>query len=193
MASGASLDSLTRERKRELRGAMRALPRPSPSDSEAACRRLARLPQLAGARCVALFASLPDEPSTRPLFEALRGQEKRCLLPRTTDAHQLEFFEVPRWDDLRPGRYGVSEPPAGSVVVRLSEADVVVVPGVAFDASGGRLGRGGGYYDRALARIERPFVVGLGLERQVVEEVPRGELDRLVDAVVTERRVLSRE
>ncbi len=185
----ASLES----RKRELREAMRALPGPSASDSEAACTRLVSLRQLAGARCVALFASLPDEPSTRPLFEALRGQEKRCLLPRSTAARQLEFCEVLRWEDLRCGRYGVSEPPASSVVVSLSEADVVVVPGVAFDASGGRLGRGGGYYDRALARIERPFVVGLALEGQVVEEVPRGELDRLVDAVVTERRVLSRE
>ncbi len=172
---------------------MQALPGPSPSDSEAACSRLARLPQLAIARCVALFASLPDEPSTRPLFEALRGQQKRCLLPRTTSAHQLEFFEVPDWEDLRPGRYGVSEPPADRVVVRLSEADVVVVPGVAFDASGGRLGRGKGYYDRALAHIEGPFIVGLALERQVVEEVPRDEFDRLVDVVVTERRVLSRE
>ncbi len=172
---------------------MRTIPGPSPGDSEAACSRLARLPQLASARCVALFASLPDEPSTRPLFEALRGREKRCLLPRTTYAGKLEFYEVRDWEDLRPGRYGVSEPRADCVVVRLSEADVVVVPGVAFDASGGRLGRGEGYYDRALVHIEGPFIVGLALERQVVEEVPRGELDRLVDAVVTERRVLSRE
>ena len=68
---------------------MRGIPGPSPADSEAACSRLARLPQLASARCVALFASLPDEPSTRPLFEALRGREKRCLLPRTTYAGKL--------------------------------------------------------------------------------------------------------
>jgi len=189
MASGASLES----RKRELRQAMRALPGPSASASEAACSRLASLPRLAGARCVALFASLPDEPSTRPLFEVLRGQELRCLLPRTTEARHLEFCEVPRWEDLRSGRYGVSEPPVDSVVVSLEEADIVVVPGVAFDASGGRLGRGGGYYDRVLARLEGPFVVGLALEGQVVEEVPRGDLDQLVDAVVTERRVLSRE
>lgn len=172
---------------------MHALPGPSAPASEAACSRLAGLPQLDGARCVALFASLPDEPSTQPLFELLRIRDLRCLLPRTTDARQLEFCQVPRWEDLQSGRYGVSEPPADSVVVSLEEADIVVVPGVAFDASGGRLGRGGGYYDRALARIERPFVVGFALEGQVVEEVPRGELDQLVDAVVTERRVLSRE
>jgi len=189
VASGASLES----RKRELREAMHELPGPSPSQSEAACSLLAALPRLAGARCIALFASLPGEPSTRSLFDSLRSQERRCLLPRTTDSRQLEFCEVPGWEDLRSGRYGVSEPPEGSVVVPLEDADVVVVPGVAFDASGGRLGRGGGYYDRALACLEGPFVVGLALEAQVVEEVPRGELDQLVDAVVTERRILSRE
>jgi 5-formyltetrahydrofolate cyclo-ligase len=172
---------------------MQRLARPSRSHSVAACSRLVSLPQLAQARCVALFASLSDEPSTRPLFEELRCLGLRCLLPRTTAARQLEFCEVSSWEDLRVGRYGVSEPAADSVLVSLAEADVVVVPGVAFDASGGRLGRGKGYYDRALAQVEGSFVVGLALEGRVVEEVPRGDLDQVVDAVVTERRVLSRK
>ena len=172
---------------------MRGLPPPSGAKSLAACRRLASLPELVGVGCVALFASLPDEPSTRPLFEVLRGRQLRCLLPRIAASRQLEFCELPHWEDLRAGRYGVFEPPAGSGVVSLSEAEVVVVPGVAFDEAGGRLGRGGGYYDRVLARVQSPFVVGLGLEARIVERVPRGERDRLVDAVVTESRTLSRE
>ena len=97
MTSGASLES----RKRELRQAMHALPGPSPSASEAACSRLAGLPQLDGARCVALFASLPDEPSTQPLFELLRIRDLRCLLPRTTDARQLEFSRKVEMDCKR--------------------------------------------------------------------------------------------
>lgn len=189
MPAGASLES----RKRALRDAMRTLPRPTPGESAAACERLLRLARLADARCVALFAPLSDEPSTHPVFEAVRGRGGRCLLPRASEGGRLAFFEVTRWEDLRPGRYGVSEPPKGGRGVALEESEVVVVPGVAFDASGGRLGRGGGYYDRALVRVEGPFVVGLTTDSRVVKEVPRGELDQLVDAVVTESRVLPRE
>lgn len=185
--------SLLESRKREVRDVMRGLAAPSRSDSSAACSRLASLPEVTAAGCVALFASLPDEPSTRPLFEMLRAQKKRRLLPRATSGGELEFFEVAGWEDLSPGRYGVFEPPDSGAVVGLEGADVIVVPGVAFDALGGRLGRGGGYYDRALAAAQGALVVGLALERRVIEEVPRGELDRLVDVVVTERRVLSRE
>ena len=189
MVPAASLES----RKRELRQAMRGLPPPSRAQSLEACRRVASLPELVGVGCVALFASLPDEPSTHPLFEVLRGRQARCLLPRIAASNQLEFCELSHWEDLSAGRYGVLEPPAGSGAVSLSEAEVVVVPGMAFDEAGGRLGRGGGYYDRTLARVEYRFVVGLALEAKIVEQVPRGERDRLVDAVVTESRTLSRE
>ena len=189
MVAAASLES----RKRELRQAMRGLAPPSSVESLEVCRLLLSLPELVAVGCIALFASLPDEPSTRPLFEVLQGRQLRCLFPRMAASSQLEFCELPHWEDLRAGRYGVLEPPAGSGVVSLAEAEVVVVPGVAFDAAGGRLGRGGGYYDRALAQVEDAFVVGLALEAKIVEQVPSGERDRRVDAVVTERRILSRE
>jgi 5-formyltetrahydrofolate cyclo-ligase len=174
-----------------MRSAVR--PTPSASDSEAVCQRVEKMPQVMAAGCIALFASLADEPSPRRLFDVLRSQDKRCLFPQMTGQVSLEFREVHAWEDLRPGRYGVCEPSANCDAVCLSEADVVVVPGVAFDRSGGRLGRGRGYYDRALAELRRSFVIGLALESQVVDEVPRGSLDQLVDAVVTEQRVLSRE
>ena len=84
------------------------------------------------------------------------------------------------------------EPAIGSPVVSLSEAGVVVVPGVAFDRLGGRLGHGGGYYDRALAGIRggTSFVVGFAASEQVVEELPRERHDVDVDAVATEGELI---
>jgi 5-formyltetrahydrofolate cyclo-ligase len=178
-----------------MREALRAS-RPLPGDAEAraVCRRVVGLREFGEAACVALFASLPDEVSTRPLFDASRRAGKRCLLPRATAGGRLEFVEVERWEDLRPGRYGVPEPTARAVA-SLSDAQVVVVPGLAFDASGGRLGRGGGHYDRALAGLDRTrcLVIGLGLSRQWVDEVPSGALDQKVDVVVTERDTARRD
>ena len=160
-------------------------------DPGAVCRRVLGIPEFGSAACVALFASLPAEIPTRPLFEAARQARKRCLLPRTVAPGELAFAEVACWEDLRRGRYGVREPIGGDEVP-LAEAGVVVVPGVAFDSTDGRLGRGGGYYDRALAGLDRTtcLVVGVTFSGCVVDEVPRADWDEPVDVVVTEREVL---
>lgn len=188
--------------KRRLRDAMCALREASPPDAklaEAAAAILVAMPAFESARAVALYAALPEELSTRPIHRAAGEAGKRSLLPRTCEDGRLEFAEVPCWEDLRPGRYGVLEPPADALVLELSDVDLVVVPGVAFDRLGGRLGRGGGHYDcalaaaRARAGTDRPFVVGFARSSQLVERVPREALDQLVDAVVTERELILRE
>ena len=92
------------------------------------------------------------------------------------------------WSELRPGRYGVLEPPAQAAVIRPEEGDLVLVPGVAFDRAGNRLGRGQGFYDRAFpASAPRPpLLIGVAYQIQLVDAVPHAETDRRVDAVVTE-------
>jgi len=173
--------------RRELRG----LPGgPGDADAEAVGRHLSSLREVAATRSVALYAALPGEVSTRPFFEELRSRGRSCLLPRLTGGGELEFAPVGQWEDLRVGRYGVAEPVAGAV--SLSEAGIVVVPGQAFDATGRRLGRGGGHYDRALAKLDRArcLVVGVAWSRRLVAEVPAGEGDQRVDAVVTEEGVI---
>lgn len=166
---------------------------PLPEAAAAVCANVLSLPAFSNASCVAMFASLPDEVSTRPLFEAARSDGKRCLFPRVIGPGALEFAGLERWEELRSGRYGVPEPPEGTAPAPLSEAEVVLVPGVAFDALGGRLGRGGGYYDRALSRLDRgsSLVIGIALAGQIVSQVPRGPHDETVQVVVTEREVLS--
>jgi 5-formyltetrahydrofolate cyclo-ligase len=136
---------------------------------------------------VALYAATPDELPTRPLFEGLTATRTVRLLPRIR-GNALEFAAVERWDELRPGRYGVLEPPADRPRVALGPGDAVVVPGVAFDASGNRLGRGGGYYDRAFPPADgaAPLLVGAGYAFQLLESVPHDSRDRAVDAIVSE-------
>ena len=118
----------------------------------------------------------------------------RCILPRVRPGRLLEFATVHRWENLVRGRYGLLEPGTECEVFAVEALDLLFVPGLAFDMRGGRLGRGGGYYDRALTALRseasRPAVFGLAHDWQVVEDVPVGELDWRVDGVVTERRVL---
>jgi len=137
---------------------------------------------------VALFASLPDEIGTRPLFEAFRSAGCECVFPRCVAGDSLVFARVDDWPELSPGSWGTLEPLEAAAGELLSGCDAVFVPGLAFDRSGARLGRGRGFYDRALAKLagDVPFRCGLSYAFQVVDRVPTGPLDVRVDAVACE-------
>jgi 5-formyltetrahydrofolate cyclo-ligase len=168
-----------------------ALSDPTKSEVAAALSAAAHLTamsEFAGARWVALYAPLVGELGTQPLFAALRDGGRAALFPRPNpESGLLEFLPAARWEDLAPGRYGVLEPPAGAPVP-LGAGDLVVVPGLAFDAAGHRLGRGGGWFDRTFSRTGRsPLLVGYAYEQQIVDLVPSGSTDRGVEWIVTER------
>lgn len=177
-----------RELRRRLAARRRALPAPQAAAAAAACAsHLLADAGVRAARRVALYAALPDELQTRPCFEGLRELGIECLLPRSHPDGGIDFARVARWEELTPGRYGVPEPPAGAPAAELGRGDWLLVPGLAFDAEGWRLGRGGGAYDRALAAGVGPRPVGLCYAFQLVGHVPHDSHDRPVDAVVTER------
>jgi len=182
--------------KRRLRRQMSLLRNEvAPADSaragEAAAKTLMDLDWVKRAPRIALYAALPYEIPTRLLFDAVVGKVGVALLPRTVDPVGLEFFAVQRWEELQPGVFGVLEPPADGTAVRLGAGDLVVVPGVAFDEDGYRLGHGMGYYDRAFAAElgDSPTLVGFGYEFQIVDAVPHDERDRQMDAIVTDQKV----
>lgn len=136
---------------------------------------------------VALFAGHVDEIDTQPLFERLSSLGVPCAFPRSLAGERLDFALVDTWSDLVPGRFGILEPPAASAAVRVPEEGWVVVPGVAFDPNGNRLGRGRGFYDRAFpSGASAPSLIGFVRDFQVVNQVPAGSHDRKMDAVVTE-------
>jgi 5-formyltetrahydrofolate cyclo-ligase len=157
----------------------------------AVAARVAALPEFGRAPRVALYAALPDELPSTPLFELARAAGKRLLWPRIA-AGRLEFAACSRIEDLRPGVLGIPEPPATIRAESPASGDVVVVPGLAFDAGGHRLGRGAGHYDRAFpeGRSGAPLLVGIGYAFQLVDEVPAGPHDRRIDVVVTEERLV---
>lgn len=137
---------------------------------------------------VALFAGTKGEPDTRPILASLTKAGRLALFPRCIDGDRLEFAPVEYWDELRPGRYGLAEPASRATPGRWQTGDIVLVPGVAFDRDGGRLGRGRGYYDRTFANSSQaePWLLGFAFELQVVERVPMGSFDRWLDGIVTE-------
>ncbi|MCH8084044.1 MAG: 5-formyltetrahydrofolate cyclo-ligase [Myxococcales bacterium] len=190
------MSSQLTESKRRLRQQMSRLrkdvaPAESARAGQAAAAALIDLELARRAKRIALYAALPYELPTRPLFDAVVEKTGAALLPRTADPLGLEFFAVECWEALRPGAYGVLEPPNDGTAVRLMPGDLVVVPGVAFDEDGYRLGHGKGYYDRAFAAElgDAPTLVGFGYEFQIVDAVPHDHRDRQMDAIVTDQKV----
>jgi 5-formyltetrahydrofolate cyclo-ligase len=156
----------------------------------AVARNVMGLPEVAAAASVLAFASFGAEIPTDPLLHALLDAGKAVLLPYVEPDGPMRAAAIASLEDLVPGYRGIREP-ARRVDAGL--ASVAVVPGVAFDAHGGRLGYGGGFYDRYLDAIApEALVVGACFDAQLVDAVPTEPHDRLVDVVVTERRVLRR-
>lgn len=161
-------------------------------------RRVTQLQCYRAARTRLLFASFGSEVRTDALLAETLASEARLILPRVERGREeLAFHEVVDLDaDLAPGAWGIPEPIAERCPERaLNEVDFILVPGVAFDRRGGRLGYGGGFYDRILrARqdlITDGAAVAVGFALQIVDRVPRHEGDVLVPLVVTEDEVLA--
>ena len=143
-----------------------------------------------GLDCLLGFAATGREPATAPVLAAAIAAEVVVGLPRVVGT-QLRFHRVETLSGLRSGYRGVAEPPAAAPSLefdRLPQTTLVLVPGSAFDVAGGRLGWGGGHYDRTLAEIRRrcatALLIGVCLPEQVVERVPRAAHDVSVDLVV---------
>jgi 5-formyltetrahydrofolate cyclo-ligase len=135
---------------------------------------------------VAAYVALDDEVPTDMILDAVIGSGRVLLLPRVVGPG-LEFAAVGDLGQLRRGRWRAFEPSNACVASQLAPGDLVLVPGVAFDRRGGRLGRGGGHYDRAFAASGvGPLRVGLAFSFQIVPSVPTDDRDRFVDGVVTE-------
>ncbi|MBC9729566.1 5-formyltetrahydrofolate cyclo-ligase [Streptomyces sp. TRM68367] len=152
------------------------------------------LPELAHARTVAAYVSVGSEPGTLALLDALRARDVTVLLPALLPDNDLDWGTYGGAGSLarvqHGGRMALFEP-AGERLgpAAVTGADVVLLPGLAVDAHGMRLGRGGGSYDRVLARLDRadahPALVVLLYDTEVVERVPAEPHDRPVHAVVT--------
>jgi len=188
--------------KTELRKRMRALRKALPP---AACaqrstriaERVAELECVAGARSVCLFWPIEDrhEVDLRPLDAVLRAKGVRVAYPGVDpDSGAMTFRFVPDPDAMVEQGFGFREPSLGEPEAAPGEVDVIVVPALAIDPRGHRIGYGAGYYDRALPRYAPPAVtVAVAFDFQLVAEVPESAIDVRVAWIVTDTRTLAAE
>jgi 5-formyltetrahydrofolate cyclo-ligase len=179
------------QRKQDLRRAALAARRAMTNDERAAAsaaiaERLLVLPELADARTVLLHAALRDEVDLGATVGPLIARGVRTLFPRVRGT-ALELVAAADLRTLQLGYRGIMEPVGPTIDPAF--VDAVIVPGVAFDPQGGRLGQGGGHYDRLLPRLpDTAWRIGVCFACQVVPAVPREAHDAAVHLVVHERR-----
>lgn len=165
-------------------------------DSAAAQARLAQLPEWTAAGAVCCYLAAPGEIQTGWLLDDCRRQGRRICVPAFC-RRRREYF--PAWllpdAALAPGYGGIAEPCDPQWVAAGERVDLAVVPGLAFDPAGTRLGHGGGHYDRllALSALRGAFKAGLAFEMQVVKKLPGCPWDIPMDAVVTELGVYRKQ
>jgi 5-formyltetrahydrofolate cyclo-ligase len=176
-----ALRKMIRERLEKISPAVRAV------ESIELCERLKT--QMPSARTILFFAPLPEELDVWPLLELSLALGVTCALPffdaakKTYGARILNHLAT----EIVTGKFGVREPAATCAEISLEKFDLVLVPGMAFDLAGNRLGRGRGFYDRLL--VEASGVkCGLGYDFQLLEKIPTESHDARVDFIFTPSR-----
>lgn len=179
------------EEKLRLRRTIRNLtdqlsPRYLEVSGRAIAARLLAMPEYRAAGTVFCFAGAGREVDTRPILEDALGSRKALCVPLCTGPGQMELRRITALEQMASGTYGIPEPPADSPLLQPDEVDFAVLPCVTCSRGGRRLGHGGGYYDRFLARY-RGGAVLLCRERLLREEIPVEPHDCPVPWVLTER------
>ena len=147
------------------------------------CKTLSQLPEFQAAKSIAFYVSTKEEVQTHALIKSLlNSKEKRVAVPIYSST---VFSEINDWNELSQGSFGILEPKNVSVI----DVDLVVVPGIAFDRNGNRLGHGHGFYDRILAHFSKK-AIALAYEDQILENVPIVNHDMKVDKIITEKRTI---
>lgn len=162
--------------------------------SQIICQKFAELPEYAAARTVMFYVDVRAEVRTRHYLPTALEHGKRIVVPYCVDG-ELELFHLESMNELAVGMYKILEPrrelrELPGKKVEVAELDLIMVPGVAFDRTGARMGHGFGYYDKLLehARAETPLVA-LAFECQLFEEIPTQAHDVFMDKIITESNV----
>ena len=142
------------------------------------------------ADAILMYHSLPDEVDTHSALGQLLAMGKKVLLPKVVSETEMTIHEYTGRDSLQPSEpYGILEPTTPELsIVNCQLSIVIVVPGMAFDKHGHRLGRGKGYYDRFLSRIPNIYKIGVCFPFQLIDNVPSEPTDILVDEVLSDIR-----
>jgi 5-formyltetrahydrofolate cyclo-ligase len=166
----------------------------------AAASHFLNMPQFKQSKHIACYLSLKDEFDSAPIIEAIWNAKKICYIPvlaeKNKDQNYLRFVRYEYGDPLHMNRYSILEPTNFKQEINPDEIDIVILPLLAFDKHGHRLGTGGGYYDRTFEfhhgvlrddPNKKPKLIGLGYAAQQAESVPEDPWDIVLDGVITEK------
>lgn len=148
------------------------------------------------AKNIFIYISYDSEINTKRIINRAINERKNIYVPRTEfDTKLMNAVKINDFSNLVESRYGILEPKKEEPFIDPNELDLIVVPGVAFDKNGGRIGYGAGYYDRYFKRINeenksRIIKLALIYDFQLIDEVPTDEEDVLIDAVLTEKQFI---
>lgn len=141
-----------------------------------------------------LYMNLENEVYSQSIIKRSIAQKKVIVLPAfNKEKHSITLFKVDNFDtDLKPGPRGVLEPdPEACKKVPIDKVDIAIIPGLAFDEKGGRIGTGNGYYDRLIPNLSATTrKVSLIMETQIIPQIPMESHDKYVDIVITDQRVI---
>ncbi len=174
--------------KKELRKEIRARKRDIPVNelremSRLACERLLAYERLSNASTVMMYYPLSDEVDVTPVIEQLAENGKTVVLPQVTGEATMVLRRYTGKADLQEGAFGIMEP-CGEIFSDYETIDVAIIPGMAFDRRGNRLGRGKGYYDRFLPLLPaRVYKIGICFPFQLLDDIPMEEHDIKMDVV----------
>ena len=214
-APDAAIAAAKKEARQTMKRRLRALNFDRIADAAAIFQNLNRLPEFAAAQTLAVYLDFGFEAPIRPFLPRLFERPTRIVAAPRCVGRELEFYRLDaptfidapvdenpadfldrdafsprrlfRLTDLASGPFGIWEPrPNPARLVPPASFDLVLVPGLAFDLDGGRLGRGAGFYDRFLASLSpKTRLIGVALDEQIVEKTPRDRFDLPVDALAT--------
>ena len=147
-------------------------------------------PEYLNARGIVVYSSIHNEVDTEMIIQQSLACGKRVALPAVVH-HGLLFREVSELSSLKRGAFGIMEPGQGSRLFQLAEEDIFVLPGIAFDLTGHRVGYGKGYYDKTLHRIEgQGRLIGLCYDFQLVDRIAGEPHDVKMDLIISEKRII---
>lgn len=180
-----------REEKKALRRTIRATMRQQWTDayrhqvSESVCREIESFPPFVRSQCIALYCAMPDEVDLTAILGRYSG-EKHLLIPRV-EGDDINFYLYQPDSLVSSEQYNILEPTVSTdEAVDPADIELILVPGLAFDPHGGRMGRGKGYYDRFFARCPHALRVAITSSMQLVERIPLEPWDVTMHYIISE-------
>lgn len=150
---------------------------------------LTKLPCYQAAEYIMLYMAMKDEVQLDALIEQALKESKKVAIPLVTGTGLMEAVELSNMDDLVPDKYGIKTVRKEKrKFIAPAKFDLIIVPGVAFDKAGHRLGMGGGFYDRFMLRASKAVRAALAYDCQLIADVPAQAHDLTVDYIITEKQ-----